>query len=121
VHFRGWVDDIAGFYASMDIFAITSRYEGLPYSLLDAMAHGLPTVGFDVPGVSDLVVPGTTGLLAPPGDVEALAAHAAFLIGNPDLRRAMGEAARRRIEPSFTLGSQVESLIRTYESLMPRR
>ena len=121
VRVLGYVHDTAAFHAGIDLLLTTSRYEGLPYAALDAMAHGLPIVGFDVPGVNDLVTHGVTGLLAPRGDPGALAAHAARLARDPGARAAMGAAARKRVRAEFRLDTQLDRFCDLYETLAARR
>jgi glycosyltransferase involved in cell wall biosynthesis len=88
----------------MHIACLPSRGgEGLPRSLLEAAAHGRAIVTTDVPGCRDLVRQGIDGLIAPPDDVDALAAAIATLAADPARRRAMAAAARRRIEEGFTI------------------
>ena len=82
--------------ARASVYALSSRYEGFPMVLVEAMGVGLPAVAFDCPrGPADLVAHGTTGLLAPPGDVPALAAALAAVMASEELRRSMSQAARR--------------------------
>ncbi len=84
--------------------------ETLPISTMEAMACGLPTINTDVGSVRDLVVPGETGLIVPPGDPEALAGAMLQLLGDDALRERMGRQARLRIEEHFTL----ERTVREY-------
>lgn len=115
----GHVADTSQFHAGLDAFLMTSRAEGLPYSGLDAMAHGVPVVAFDVPGVRDLVKHGANGLLSPMGDSGALAAHLARLAQEPELRRRFGAVARIRVREDFPVERQVERLCSLYRSLVP--
>jgi glycosyltransferase involved in cell wall biosynthesis len=92
----GWRTDVPELLAAADALVLTSRFEGLPMAILRAMAAGLPVVATDVPGTREAVVPGRTGILAAPGDVQALAAAVVALGRNPGLRRRMGAAGRRR-------------------------
>jgi glycosyltransferase involved in cell wall biosynthesis len=103
VRVLGHVLDTDAFYGEIDVLLMTSQSEGLPYAGLDAMAHGIPIVGFDVPGVRDLVEDGVTGLLAPPGDIGVLARQLSRLV-REDQRRAMGAAAGERVRESCQLG-----------------
>jgi len=117
VRLHGHVANGEAFYAGLEAFLMTSRVEGLPYSGLDAMAHGIPIVGFDVPGIRDLVKHGANGLLSPVQDTGALAAHLARLAQDPVLRRKLGAEARIRVIAEFPLERQVERLCSLYHSL----
>ena len=120
-NFLGEISDVAGFYDEVDIMVSTSAYEGLPYFILDAMASSLPVAAFDVVGVRDLVIPGETGLLAPEGDMEALADHVERLIREAQLREKLGLAGRRRVAAHFSLSGQIEQLRDFYRSLVPAK
>jgi glycosyltransferase involved in cell wall biosynthesis len=97
VVFRGLLrhDAVLGAYEAADIFVLSSRWEGCPNVVLEAMAHGLPIVATAVGGIPELVKHGESALLVPPGDPDALAAALARLLRDPALRRTIGEAARR--------------------------
>jgi glycosyltransferase involved in cell wall biosynthesis len=94
---RGAVDDaaLAAAYAAADLFALPSRYEGYGIVYAEALAHGLPVVACDVGPVPALVGE-DAALLVPPDDVDRLSGALDLLLGNPDLRRRMSAAARRR-------------------------
>ncbi len=89
---------LARAYASADLFLYPSATETFGNVTLEAMASGLPTICADALGSRSLVIPGETGELLPPGDVEGFTAAAAALLGDPERRRAMGRAARARAE-----------------------
>ena len=99
VDFRGWVgpQEREALLARADIFALPSRNEGLPMSVLEAMARGLPVIATPVGGVPELIGDGVNGLLVPPGDAEALARAILELAGDPARRAALGRAARETI------------------------
>jgi glycosyltransferase involved in cell wall biosynthesis len=87
--------DVASFYERADVVCLPSRAEGVPMTLLEGMALGLPVLATTVGGIPDLVDE-ESGVLVRPGDVPALADAIAALARDPDGRRRMGEAARRR-------------------------
>jgi glycosyltransferase involved in cell wall biosynthesis len=96
-HLKGATTRLDDELAAASIFVLSSRFEGLPMVLLEAMAAGLPPVAFDCPtGPGEVIGNGTSGLLVPPTDTAALAAGICALIEDPDRRRAMGAAARDR-------------------------
>ncbi|MBT2210195.1 glycosyltransferase [Actinomadura sp. NEAU-AAG7] len=107
VEFRGVVADVEEALIEASVVALPSRDEGLPMSLMEAMAYGLPAVAFDcAPGVRVLIEDGQCGLLAPRRDTAAFATALGRLMDDPDLRRALGGAARasvRRFHPEAVL------------------
>jgi glycosyltransferase involved in cell wall biosynthesis len=94
VELQGPARDFGAEIASASLFALSSRFEGLPLVLLEAMSKGMGIVSFDCPtGPADVIEHHRNGILVPPGDVEALAAGIVELIEDPDLRRACAAAA----------------------------
>jgi len=93
----GHREDVRRLYAAFDVFLMTTRWEGMPYAVLEAMAAGLPVVAVNVPGMDEIVDDGVTGRLAEP-DENALAVQVLRLLADPGLRKTYGAAARRRIE-----------------------
>jgi glycosyltransferase involved in cell wall biosynthesis len=98
----GYRSDAPLLSAAMDVFVITSRYEGLGRALTEALGSARPVVATAVNGIPDLVEPGATGLLARVGDVEALATCVRWLLDHPAGARAMGLAGRERVRAGFT-------------------
>ncbi|WP_243725560.1 glycosyltransferase [Actinomadura rubrisoli] len=99
VEFRGVVDDVEDALVEASVFALPSRDEGFPMSVLEAMAYGLPSVAFDcAPGVRALLGDEEGGLLVGPGDTAAFAAALGRLIEDADLRRALGGEARASVQ-----------------------
>jgi glycosyltransferase involved in cell wall biosynthesis len=94
VELPGFVTDLGDWLAAADAFVLPSLQEGLGSVLLDAFEAGLPVVASRIPGVTDLVRDGETGLLVPPRDAGALAAALLRLRGDPALRTRLGETAR---------------------------
>ena len=101
VEWLGRREDIAAIYAQADIAVLPSYREGLPKSLLEAAASGLPIVATDTPGCRGVVSDGVNGLLIPVGDGVSLAAAMRELLSNPELRRNMGARSRERAEREF--------------------
>lgn len=103
-------------YAAADLVVQTSAWEGAPLAVLEAMAAALPVVAYDVGGVSEQVLPGRTGHLVAPRDLEMLAECVLTLAGRPALRVRMGQAGRRRGEELFSYTAMVEGMIRAYRT-----
>ena len=110
----GYRDDVAQLLPAFDVFALASRYEGLPCALVEAMAAGVPVAATGVNAVPELVVPGETGLLVPPGQPALLGRAIAFLLEQPGLRRRMADNARRRLGERFSPHTLAEVLDDTY-------
>jgi glycosyltransferase involved in cell wall biosynthesis len=116
--FLGWRRDLERVYADAWVVALTSRNEGSPVSLIEAMAAARPVVATRVGGVPDLVEHGVTGCLVPPDDPETLAAALLALLRDPDQRRVLGKAARERVLPAFGADRLVADMDRLYEELL---
>lgn len=102
VEWLGHVDDMPELLSKADIVVLPSYREGLPKSLLEAAACGIPLVTTDVPGCREVVCDGQDGLLVPPGDAEALAAAIERLLSDPELGRRLGLAARDKVVREFS-------------------
>ena len=102
------------FYRSLDVLALPSvALEGLPLSILEAMAAGLPVVASQLSGIPEVVVNGVSGTLVPPRDAVALADALEPLVRSEPLRIRMGTEGRRRVESEFSLermSSRVQAL-----------
>ena len=99
VRFLGHRDDVPGLLAAADLFVLPSFFEGLPLSIIEAMAAGLPVVATDVGGIDEVVARGVTGLLAAP---DALGASILALLSDPCAAARMGQAGKRRFETDFS-------------------
>jgi L-malate glycosyltransferase len=113
VRFCGYREDVSPFLAAADVFVQPSRSEGLPFSVLEAMAHGVPVVGSDVGGVKAAL--DGCGRVVPPGDPRALAAALGELARDHGLRRTLGDAGRRRVAREFGVAAMLAALHETYE------
>lgn len=118
VLFTGFRPDAPRVAASFDVYLVTSRYEGLGRALTEAMASGRAVVAAAVNGVPDLVEPGATGLLVPPGDVDAMAACTLWLLDHPAEARMMGEQGSARVRAGFTPEGMCAALDRLYGGLL---
>jgi glycosyltransferase involved in cell wall biosynthesis len=118
IHFHGYLADPAEVLSRAQVFVLSTRSEAFPRSILEAMRAGLPVVATDVGGVAESVQPDVTGLLTPPHDAAALAAALAKLIGDRDLRRAMGESARAAYESRFRLEAMVDRTAAIYNRVV---
>jgi glycosyltransferase involved in cell wall biosynthesis len=97
----GYRKDVPAILAMLDLFAMPSYREGMPRSLLEAMAAGLPAVATDIRGCREEVVDGVTGILVPPRDHYALGEAILRILSDGETAADMGEAARRRVPESF--------------------
>jgi glycosyltransferase involved in cell wall biosynthesis len=98
--YRADVHDVLG---ALDVFCLVSYKEGLPLSLIEAMAGGLPVVGTDIEGIRDVIERGVSGMLVAPDDVPGLAGTLARLADDATLRRQMGDAAHHAARAKYSL------------------
>lgn len=120
VRFLGWRADIDRLYADTDVAVLTSRNEGSPVALIEAMASGLAVVSTDVGGVADVVEHGVTGWLAPMDDAEGLARHVVTVLRDPAAARAMGARGRVRVADAYGADRLVADVERLYDTLLGR-
>ncbi len=99
IEFTGAIgqDEIHAYYDRADVFVLASFAEGLPVVLMEAMAKEIPCVTTRIVAIPELVIDGVNGLLVAPSDVTGLAEAVERLMGDPDLRRRFGEAARQKV------------------------
>ena len=114
IRFLGLVKEIPAVLAASDVFVLASHSEGLPRSLMEAMAAGLPVVATDVGGVCELMVHEETGLLVPKGDSGGFARAIGRLLNDAGQRRSMGRAGQKRIEEAF----HIRIAARRFETLI---
>jgi glycosyltransferase involved in cell wall biosynthesis len=121
VSFLGDRTDVADLLAQYQIFILSTHYEGLPISILEAMRAGLPVVATKVNGIPEEVIDGETGLLVPRQDVSALRTALAVLIQSPNLRQQMGEAGRQKFEREFTVERMINETKAVYDKALEER
>ena len=114
VVFPGMLSDVAPELRRASIYVQPSLQEGLPNAVLEAMAAHLPVVATRVSGNEDVVDHGRSGLLVPPGDVQALAAALQCLLDEPALRARLGQAAAEDVRHGFATDQVVASLLKIY-------
>lgn len=119
IEWLGHVADMRALYASVDIVVLPSYYrEGVPTSLTEGAACGLPLITTDMPGCREVVVDGEDGLLIPPRSADALAAALARLLDSPELARRFGNAARARALALFDERIVIRRTLAVYRELL---
>lgn len=118
VEWWGHREDMPAVYAQAHVVCLPSYREGLPKSLLEAAACGLPIVAADVPGCREVVRDGYNGLLVPPRDAAALSAALTRILAEPNTRRLMGARGRQRARQEFAQERVVAETIAVYRDLM---
>lgn len=116
----GFIADVPRFLADLDVYVLSSRYEGLPLAALEAMAAALPVVATPVGGVPEAVLDGVTGMLVPPEDPDALAGAILALLRQPDRARSLGQAGRRRCEAEFDAEVMAARVVNLYREVHRR-
>ena len=111
VVFLGFIEDVPQIMSLIDIFVLPSLWEGLPISLLEAMAARKPVIATGVGGIPEVLADEVSGLLVPPKDTKALTKAILELLKDTAKREAMGEKARQRVAESFN----IERMVRDYE------
>lgn len=117
VRLLGWVSDVRPLLARMDMLALSSRWEGMPNVVLEAMACRKPVVATAVGGCIELICDEETGFLVPAGDVEATAGRIINLLQDDELRKRMGAAGRERVVERFSLEAMVKANEALYETI----
>lgn len=121
VAFLGARADVAKRLARAQVFALISRWEGLPLTILEGMRAGLPVIASDVGGVREVVTDGENGFLVSRGDSYALAKKLRVLLCDPQVRLRMGRQGRRRYEQSFQFEHMYEKTLRVYSEIIHPR
>ena len=119
VELLGWVrgEDKERLLATAVLYVLPSYNEGLPVSVLEAMAAGLPILTTPVGGIPEAVTDGVEGFLVEPGDVRTLADRLERLLADADLARRMGVAARHKVEAAFSANAVVPQLEAMYAAM----
>lgn len=119
--FAGLRSDIPAIMAAFDVLVFSSRWEGLPVTLLEGMAASRAVVATAVDGIRGVAVPEQTALLVPPGNPDALAQACISLAYQPDVRQAMGQAGLERVRQRYSLEAMIERTLGLYHQLLQAR
>jgi glycosyltransferase involved in cell wall biosynthesis len=117
VRFWGFQKDIRPMLRSADVFVMASLWEGLPFSVLEAMAEGIPVVSTDSDGIRELVDHRKTGLIVPPDDPGRFAEAVLQILDDPGLARRMGYNARQKTVEQFGMERMIRELQDLYEEI----
>lgn len=118
VELWGYQENMPEIWAQADIACLPSYREGLPKSLIEAMATGLPCVTTDVPGCREVVAPNVNGLLVPAREVEPLVRALQTLIDSPALREEMGRHGRLRAVEEFSSAKVIRETLSVYQEML---
>jgi glycosyltransferase involved in cell wall biosynthesis len=113
----GPVDDPWEYLSSLDLFVLSSLWEGMPFAVLEAMGCGLPVVATDVGGVREMIPDETYGTVVPPADAQVLKRAILRYADSPSLREDTGAAARRRVLEEFSEERMVEGVLDVYSEV----
>jgi glycosyltransferase involved in cell wall biosynthesis len=116
----GWASDMPEVYRNLDIFVLTSLWEGQPCVFAEAMAGGLPIVATGADGAREAIVDGVSGYVHEPHDVESIANSVLELVERPELRESMGGAGRARVD-EFDIDRSVLRLEEAYSDVLADR
>ncbi|MGH0632168.1 glycosyltransferase family 4 protein [Bacillus pacificus] len=116
----GWIDykQKIKILEKSSIFILPSYNEGLPVSILEAMATGLPVISTDVGGITEQIVNDLNGFIIKPGDKEGLIKYTNYLLKNQNIRREFGKEGRNRVEEVFSLNTIGNKIIKVYDRLI---
>ncbi len=110
VEFLGFVENMPSFFRSLDIFLLSSHYEGFGYVIAEAMASYLPVVAFDIRSSSEIIVDGETGFITRQNNAQELAEKVQELAASKRLRTSMGKKGRKRVEELFSFEKTQEEI-----------
>ena len=118
ISFLGYRDDIPDLLANCDLVVLPSLYEGLPLSILEAMAACRPVIATAIDGNDESIIDGETGFLVPPGDPVALARAIRVVLSNPALAQRLATAGKARVHREFSAETMVQRLMHIYDELL---
>lgn len=110
--------ELPGIYASADVAVNPTFVDNVPFAILETMASGVPTIASRVGGIPEVIVDGESGLLVPAGSPRALSEALISLLQDPARRRAIGRAARARVEEKYTWNQTARETLDSYQSCL---
>jgi glycosyltransferase involved in cell wall biosynthesis len=119
-HLLGYCNDVQGWLNTMDVYAMPSLSEGLPLSLLEAMASTIPVVVTKVGGIPEVISDGETGFLVAVGDIDALARRIMLLLDQPSLAERIAKAGRSLVQRRFSLEAMAGAYSALYQEAVAR-
>ncbi|NBC83783.1 MAG: glycosyltransferase [Bacteroidetes bacterium] len=111
VRFEGFTHNFTGFLSSIDIFVLTSLYEGFGYVIIEAMAAGIPVIAFDIGTTTEIIEHDKTGYIVENNNIQQMSNLLKHLIENPRKRYEMGEAAKIKVREKFSLNEMYNQLL----------
>ncbi len=117
----GFLDDVAAYYHLMDVSVLPSFVEGMPRSVLESMACGVPSIGSDIGGTNEVIVHGENGFLFPPGDHEELGRLLSLLARDRELCARLGAAGARTVRERFSIDRVAEETEKVYYEALERK
>lgn len=119
IKFVGFKDDISDELINNDVYILSTHYEGLPISIIEAMSYGLPIIASDIGGNNELIKNKENGFLV--HNVEELAKSLLFFINNPNEIKKMGKESFSLYKSEFELESRLEEINKVYNTLLSER
>lgn len=113
----GWRRDVYRILSATDIFVLTSLWEGLPITVLEAVASSIPVVATHTGGIAEVIIDGKTGFLIPSHNLKLMSERLALLLKDENLRRQMGENAKNNLGLNFMLTNMVKDTQDLYDNL----
>ena len=107
--------DVQNYYWMSDVYALPSSYEGFPFTILEAMASGIPVVASNIPGITEQITDSVTGLLHPIGDIDSIASRIILLSQNGELVKKITKNAQAMVKQKYTwevIGQQTELIFK---------
>ncbi len=120
IELLGHRGDVPALLSSSDVFVLTSRHEGLPGAVIEALAARLPVVASDIGPVREVIGDADGALLCPPGDAPAFARAIETLLDDPERRRELGAQGRERFEREFTIEASAAGMAALYHDVAQR-